>query len=161
MPHYESYKMKHRYHCKSISLYFSYSLWVPVHCHFNWWLIDWLMIDWLIDWYLCCLIAGSDVRKRMLLKCSITMVYTCPLLSWGKISNTFRENNNAVVFPFDFHIFIPLVNLRFIRLVYLTFTRSSAFREGSWQNLYPGAQSAPWYVSRLQHCRLSPVRWYR
>jgi hypothetical protein len=27
----------------------------------------------------------------------------------------FRENNNVVVFPFPFHIFLPLANLWFIR----------------------------------------------
>ena len=29
---------------------------------------------------------------------------------------SFRENNNVVVFPFPFHIFMPLANLWFFRL---------------------------------------------
>ena len=58
--------------------------------------------DWLIDW----LLAGPDVWKRMLLR--------CPLLSWRKISSPFRENINVIVFPFPFHVFMPLANLCFI-----------------------------------------------
>ena len=30
---------------------------------------------------LCCLLADPDMWKRMPLKCSITMVFTCPLLA--------------------------------------------------------------------------------
>ena len=73
--------------------------------------------DWLIDWLVCCLLTGTDLWKRMSWKCSITMVFACPLLSWCKISSPFRENNNnVVVLPFPFHIFMTLVNLWFIRL---------------------------------------------
>ena len=43
-------------------------------------------VDWLIDWLVCCLLASPDLWKRMLLKCSITMVYTCPRPSWCKFS---------------------------------------------------------------------------
>ena len=50
-----------------------------------------------------CLLAVPDLLKRMLLKCSITMVFTCPLLSSCNILNLF-------------HIFISLPNLWFIRL---------------------------------------------
>ena len=67
----------------------------------------------LIDWLVCCLLAGLDLQKRMLLMCSISMAFTCPLLSWCKISSPFKENNNVVVFPFPFHIFMPLANLWF------------------------------------------------
>jgi hypothetical protein len=69
-----------------------------------------------IDWLVCCLLAGTDLWKRMPLKCSITMVFTCPLISWCKISSSFLENNNVVVFPIPFHIFMPLTNLWLIRL---------------------------------------------
>ena len=71
---------------------------------------------WLVDWIVCCLLAGPDLWKRMPLKCSITMIFTCPLLSWCKISSPFRENSNVVVFPLPFHIFMPLTNMWFIRL---------------------------------------------
>ena len=30
----------------------------------------------------------------------ITMVFTCLLLSWCKMSSPFKENNNVAVFPF-------------------------------------------------------------
>ena len=65
---------------------------------------------------MCCLLAGLDLWKKMLLQCSITMVFTYPLLSWCKISSLFKENNNMLVFPFTFYIFMPLANLCFIRL---------------------------------------------
>ena len=61
---------------------------------------------YLVGWLVCCLLAGLDLRKRMPLMCSITMVFTCPLLSCYTISTLFRENNNVVVFPFSFHNFI-------------------------------------------------------
>ena len=70
----------------------------------------------LIDWLVGCLLAGLDLWKRMLLKCSITMVFTCPLLSWCKVSSPLRENNNVVEFPFPFHISMPLANLWLIHL---------------------------------------------
>ena len=35
---------------------------------------------------------------------------------WCTISTLFRENNNLAVFPFPYHIFMPLANLWFIRL---------------------------------------------
>ena len=43
-----------------------------------------------------CLLAGSNLWKRMLLKCSVTMVFTCPLLPWCKILSPFKENNTVV-----------------------------------------------------------------
>ena len=52
----------------------------------------------------------------MLLKCSITLVFTCPLFSRCTILSLFRENNNMVLLPFPLQIFMPLVNLWFIRL---------------------------------------------
>ena len=64
----------------------------------------------------CCLLADPDLWKRLPLKCSITMIFICPLLPWCQISSPFRENNNVVVFPFFFHIIIPLANLWFICL---------------------------------------------
>ena len=51
----------------------------------------------------------------MLLKQFISMVFTCPLLSGCKISSPFRENNN-LVYPFPFRIFMPLANLLFIHI---------------------------------------------
>ena len=44
--------------------------------------------------------AVPDFWKRMALKCFITMLFTCPLLSSCKISSPFRENNNVVIFAF-------------------------------------------------------------
>ena len=46
----------------------------------------------------------------------ITMVFTCHLLSWCKISNPFREIYNVIGFLFPFHIVMCLANLCFIRL---------------------------------------------
>ena len=69
----------------------------------------------LIEWQLCCLIAGLNLLKAMLLKCSITVVFTCPLLSWCRISSPFWENNN-ILFLFPFHIFMALSSLCFFRL---------------------------------------------
>ena len=54
---------------------------------------DWLIGDWLINWYACCLLASPDLWNRMLLKCSITMIFTCPLLPWCEISSPFKETN--------------------------------------------------------------------
>ena len=36
-----------------------------------------------------------DLWNRMQLKCSITKVFTYPLLSWCEISSPFRENDNV------------------------------------------------------------------
>ena len=72
-------------------------------------------IQWLIDKNATC----YQIRtcwKKMLLKCSITMVSTCPLLSWHKMSGSFRENNNVIVFPFPFLIIMTLANKWIIRL---------------------------------------------
>ena len=79
------------------------------------------LIDWLIDWFIYWLIGMLRVDRSGLVEedaatCSITMVFTCPILSWCTISSPFRENNNVVVFPFLFHIFMLLANLWFIRL---------------------------------------------
>ena len=93
--------------------------------HRNLYIIKLLFIYWLV----CFLLAGPDLWKRMPLKCSINMVFTCPLLSLCKISSPFRENKNMVVFPFPFHIFMPLANLWFIRLPIL--------RTRSCPDLYP------------------------
>ena len=51
----------------------------------------------------------------MLFKCSFTMVFTCPLVSWYKIVRLSRESNNIVVFPFPFQIFLSLANQWFTR----------------------------------------------
>ena len=75
-----------------------------------------ISFQWLIGWLVCCLLAGPNFWKRILLKYSIIMVFTCPLLSWSKISSHFRENNNVIVFPFPFHISMSLAKLRFISL---------------------------------------------
>ena len=66
----------------------------------------------------------------MSLKCSITMVFPCPLLSWRAISSPFKENNNVVVFPFHYQIFMSLINLWFICLQGQEVVRSTALREG-------------------------------
>ena len=66
----------------------------------------------LIDWLVCFLSAGPVLWKRMPLKCSITMVFTCHLLS----SSPFWKYNNVVVFPFPSRIFMPLANLWLVRL---------------------------------------------
>ena len=62
------------------------------------------------------------VEKRMPLKCSITLVFTCPLLSRCTISSLFRENNNVVVFPFPLHIFMPLAPCDISILICYTMT---------------------------------------
>ena len=78
--------------------------------------------------------------KRMLLKCFITMVFTCPLLSCCTISSPLRENNNVEVSLFPFHIFMLLAKLWFIHIQgwfpiirsCLTSTCSSALQEDHW-----------------------------
>ena len=52
---------------------------------------------YVIDWLVRCLLAVPDLWKRMQLKCSIAMIFTCPLLSWCTISSPFRKNNNVEV----------------------------------------------------------------
>ena len=42
--------------------------------------------------------------------------FTCPLLSWCKISSPIKENNNVILFLFPFHIIMSLANLWFIHL---------------------------------------------
>ena len=79
-----------------------------------------IRFGWLVGWLECCMLAGTDLWKRMPLKCSIPIVFTCPLLSWCTISSLFRENNKVVVFRFPFHIFMPLAKFvvhRFSRIV--------------------------------------------
>ena len=64
----------------------------------------------------CCLLAGLNLWQNMLLKCSSPMVFTF-LLVRSKISFFFWENNNnGIVFPFPFYIFMLIANLWFIRL---------------------------------------------
>ena len=96
----------------------------------------WRCFGELIDWEV---LAGPDLWRRMLLKGSIIMAFTCPLLSWCKSSSPFRENNNVIVFPFPFHIFRQLANLRF--------TRSCALRKsrcnGRLRILIPGFIRSP------------------
>ena len=53
-----------------------------------------------IYWWVSCLLAGPDFRKRILLKRSINTVFTCPLLSLCRISINLRENINVIVFRF-------------------------------------------------------------
>ena len=43
------------------------------------------------------------------------LMFSRPLLSLFNISSYLRENNNVVVFPFPFHIFMPLNNSQLIR----------------------------------------------
>jgi hypothetical protein len=47
-----------------------------------------------------CLLAALDLWRVVLLKRSVTMIFTCPLLSWCKTTSPFRENNNVLVFLF-------------------------------------------------------------
>ena len=75
-----------------------------------------LTYELLIDWLVCCLLSGPDLWKRILLKYTITMVFSWPLLSWCKFLSPFKENNNMVVFPIPFQIFVPLAYLWFTRL---------------------------------------------
>ena len=44
-----------------------------------------IVISSLSDWLVCCLLAGLDLWKKMLLKCSITMVFTCHLQANGQL----------------------------------------------------------------------------
>ena len=61
------------------------------------------LIYWLIDWLIGILfLAGPGFWKWILLQCSITMLSTCSLLSWCKISSSFMKNNNVTVFQFPF-----------------------------------------------------------
>ena len=61
------------------------------------------------------MLAGPNLWKKMLLRYSITVMFTCPLLSSFTILISFMKNN-VVVFPFPFHIFMPLINLCLFRL---------------------------------------------
>jgi hypothetical protein len=87
---------------------------IVISTYLHWW--HRLVVKLFVVWWVCFLLAGLNLWKRMPLKCSITMVFTCPLLSLCTISSLFRENNNVVVFPFPFHIFMPLANMWFILL---------------------------------------------
>ena len=75
----------------------------------------------------------------------------------------FRGNNNVVVFPIPFHIFIPLANLWFIPPSWIvSYPKDKKFpwplpahppsekAVGIWQrkNAYPGIYSVPSYVIR-------------
>jgi hypothetical protein len=55
-------------------------------------------------------------RSALVEENTVEAFHQCPLLSWFKISNSFMENNNVVVFPFPFQTFVPLANLLSIRL---------------------------------------------
>ena len=46
------------------------------------------------------LVVGPDLWKIMLLKCSIIMVFSWPLLSLCKIASPFRQNSNLVISRF-------------------------------------------------------------
>ena len=98
------------------------------------------------------MLAGPDLWKIMLLKCSITMVFICPLLPFP-----FRKNNNLVIFPFTFPIFMPLANFWFIRTEGVSHPKNkklpwhlpahptSEKAVGTWyrKNLYNGIHSLP------------------
>ena len=70
------------------------------------------LINRLIDWLIDKLLVADPFLRNMLLKCSITMVLTCPLLSRFKTSLSRKQ----VVFPFPFHIFLLLPNFWLIHL---------------------------------------------
>ena len=61
------------------------------------------------------LVSRSGLVEENSVKCFIPTVFTCPILFYVKFC-PFRENNIVVVFPFPFHIPIPLGILWFIRL---------------------------------------------
>ena len=104
--------------------------------------------DCLLDWLICCLLAGPDLCKRLLLKCSITIVFTCPLLSWILffflilVSNPFKQNNKRGIIPVSFtylHTFAQSVVYPPSRIVShpkdkscLNSNRSSTLQEGGW-----------------------------
>ena len=69
--------------------------------------------NWLIGMLL---VSRLGLVEEDTVDCYINMISTCPLLSQCKISRSFRENNNVVVFPFPFHVFMTLAKLWFIRL---------------------------------------------
>ena len=50
------------------------------------------------------LVSSPDLWKRMLLKCSISIVLSCPLLSLCTISYPILENDNVVLFSFIPHL---------------------------------------------------------
>ena len=82
---------------------------------------------------MCCLLAGPDLWKRMLYKCFVTMMFTCLLLSWYKMSRPFRGSNNVMIFPFTFHTFRT-----FGQLVLHPLSRIfSHLKDSSCSDLYP------------------------
>ena len=76
-----------------------------------------LLKNWLIDW----VISMLRVSRFRLVEVNVVEVFDhfdfhFFLLSSCKISSSFRENNNMIVFLFPFHIFMPFANLCLIRL---------------------------------------------
>ena len=69
--------------------------------------------DWLIGMLL---VSRSGFVEDKVVEVFHYYVFFLLLLSWCRISCPFRKNNNVVVFPFTFHIFMTLANLRFARL---------------------------------------------
>ena len=62
-----------------------------------------------------CFIAGPDLWKRKLYKCSIIRVFTCPLLSWYNISSTFK-GKYCDIYPVSFPHLHAVDQLWFNRL---------------------------------------------
>ena len=125
-------------------------------------LLSWFY--WLTGWYVCCILTDQDLWKKMLLKCSITMGFTCPLLSSCQISSYFRENNNVAVFQFPFHILMTLACLWFILLQFPILRTISCnylytlIRPPSKSLvLVEGIHAVPSYVSRFRHCQSLPL----
>ena len=82
------------------------------------WLIHWYVLNLQIDWFIGMLyVRRSGLVEENAVEVFLHyIVFTCPVLSWCKISGPFRENINVIVLPVSFHIFMLLVNFWFIRL---------------------------------------------
>jgi hypothetical protein len=100
----------------------------------------------------------SSQYLHLFLKSSRRCVLLLPTPFTSVFISPFRENNNALVFPIPFHIFMSLANLWLIRIqgqfpilrtrVALNSTRSSALWKarlalGRWIILIPGFVQSP------------------
>ena len=133
----------------------------------------WLMepeYSMIVDWLIGMLLVS---RSGLVEEDAVEVVHYYGFYLSSSSLNYFRENN-VVVFPFPFQIFMLLTNLWFIRL--------EGWRTGSCPDIYPlidppggllapgrgeilysypGIPLVPSYVSRLWSCPLSPARMYK
>ena len=67
------------------------------------------------NWFTC---RWSFLKQSSPGNAAVGLIYFRNILPQEELSflSSFRENSNVVVFPFPFHIFVPLDNLRLIRL---------------------------------------------